>query len=237
MDQSTSLAQWRTTNEGAMFWYWGAFVFGLGVLLAFSLRRFNELLFTPSPEACGPPASRNRVIADATQAVPIGIYRLLSCVCLRLSRALLMPAARGMGLFGGLTSTLANSWATPAGPLLVASFLVGVLPNLPIVEEVEHAVRRIGHRIAGIPDNLLQLIDEVARSGCIGEQTIIADEKSLRADLVETAVVTELIGVPEVARKAIQANLTHAYLLGTWVHTEQARAVRSQDPDPFDAST
>ena len=227
MDQSTSLAQWLTTNEGAMFWYWGAFVFGLGVLLAFSLRRFNELLFTPSPELAVllPRETASSLTRRKQFRLGFTAYFLVFAF-VYLGLCLCQPLA-AWAFLAGSDSTLANSWATPAGPLLVASFLVGVLPNLPIVEEVEHAVRRIGHRIAGIPDNLLQLIDEVARSGCIGEQTIIADE-NLRADLVETAVVTELIGVPEVARKAIQANLTHAYLLGTWVHTEQARAVWSQ---------
>jgi hypothetical protein len=227
MPQSTSLAQWLATNEGGMFWYWGAFVFGLGVLLAFSLRRFNDLLFTPSPELAVllPHDTASSLTRRKQFRLGFAAYFLVFAF-VYLGLCLCQPLA-AWAFLAGSDSALVDSWATPAGPLLVASFLVGVLPNLPIVEEVEHAVRRVGHRIAGIPDNLLQLIDEVTRSGCIGEQTIITDD-SLRADLVETAVVTELIGVPEATRKAIQANLTHAYLLGTWVHTEQARAVWSE---------
>jgi hypothetical protein len=225
-DQTLTLAQWIAANQGAV-WYWGAFTFGLGVLLVFSLRRFNELLFALSPDLAALLPHYTAASLTRRKQFRLGfaayflVYAFVYvglCLCQPLA-AWAFKAGSGAGL--------ADSWTSPAGPLLVVSFLVGVLPNLPLVEEVEHALRRIGHRIAGIPDNLLQLIDEVARSGSIGEQSVIADE-NLRADLAETAVLTELIGVPEPARKAIQANLTHAYLLGTWIHTEQARAVWSE---------
>ena len=54
-------------------------------------------------------------------------------------------------------------WATEAGPFFVASFIVAVGPNAGWFESLETGIRRFAQRLAGIPEDLFDLVNVIKR--------------------------------------------------------------------------
>ncbi|WP_202352421.1 hypothetical protein [Mesorhizobium sp. 113-1-2] len=212
------------------FWYGGAFLFSLVVLGMFTWRRFGEIDIQDDGRLSVFLQGERKTSYIATK----GQYRrgfivyysayLIIFVALCLSQPIASWVTHE--ITGG---ALADSWATPAGPLFVCSLLVGALPHFSSVETFENSWLRLSQKVAGVPEDLIELISFLNKQDILDKLDSVADitEKS---NINEMDVLARIIRLPEADRQSLYENSVHCALLTPWtVHREQSREIWSDD--------
>ncbi|UCI21375.1 hypothetical protein FJ970_10630 [Mesorhizobium sp. B2-1-8] len=210
----------------AYLWYWGTFSFGLLILLLFSWRKFNEIILPPDKNltvllsglTVSSISTRGQSLRGfAGYFFGFGLAYTGLCICQPL-------AAWSFQVSTG--QKLADAWASPAGPLVVLSLLVGVVPNLKVVDEFEKALRRISQRIAGIPDDILDVMDTI-RSLPIDAEASRDISSETRQLLSSLNMIVAVLRYSEVDRKSLMTAILHANLLGPWIYGPGAPVIWS----------
>jgi hypothetical protein len=134
--------QFGVPLDDKSFYYFLALAAGALIVFLFSYNKFGEtavddddlvVQFPTKYLATREEFARAMIVYMATMMVALGVFSLLG------------PSA--LTLAGGSVPTA----ATHALPLLVALILVGVIPNFPLLREIERNLRRFAHERAYIP--------------------------------------------------------------------------------------
>ena len=137
---------------------WAAFIFGIIVVLLFSISEFPKKTFTPfeswpeDPFALSDLTTRQRYITSF-------IFYLLGLEFLYVIVCIMGPAP-----FAEVDQPQGGFTAEGSFPLWVALALVGVLPKLPYFKEMEIRWRQLMHQRAAIPGVAIRLSDRMKRS-------------------------------------------------------------------------
>ncbi|MBZ9898539.1 hypothetical protein LB545_29960 [Mesorhizobium sp. BR1-1-6] len=212
------------------FWYGGAFLFSLIVLGMFTWRRFGEIDIQDDGRLSVFLQGERKTSYIATK----GQYRrgflvyyfayLIIFVALCLSQPIASWVTQQI-----TGNALADSWATPAGPLFVCSLLVGIFPHFSSVETFENSWLRLSQKVAGVPEDLIELISFLSKQDILDKLDAVADI-SEKAKIKEMDVLARIIRLPEADRVSLYENSVHCALLTPWtVHREQSREIWSDD--------
>jgi hypothetical protein len=130
-------------DDKSSLYFFGALGAAMLVVFLFSLQKFGESTVEKSEDdfIAQLPA---KYLATREEYSTARIWYIVTMVMTLVAFSLLGPRALGLG--GAEVPALAG-----ALPLLVAFVLVGVLPNFPILQEVERRLRRFAHDRAFIP--------------------------------------------------------------------------------------
>lgn len=207
-------------------WYWLTFIFVLFVLAIYGAKRFNEVNFNLDKNL-DVLLSGLRVaeISTNTQWLRGFSFYFFSYAFVFAALCICQPLAAWT--YNSLTGKdLSSAWASPAGPLLVASLLVGVMPSVPMVAQFELFIRTVSQRIAGIPDEILDLLDDVLQQVQLSNIDSISDPK-LKAEILELDMIGRLIGLDEDERTSMRVFVVRAKTLGPWVHSNLPQSIWS----------
>ncbi len=137
---------------------WAAFVFGIIVVLLFSVSEFPKKTFSPfegwpeDPFALSDLTTRQRYITSFIFYL-FGLEFVYVVICIM-----------GPAPFAALTPPTSGFTEEGTFPLWVALALVGVVPRLPYFKEMEIRWRQLMHQRAAIPGVAMRLSDRMKRS-------------------------------------------------------------------------
>ena len=193
-------------------WYSASLLFGWICLVAFANRRLN----TKTSEFVGPQAILNDLdVLTVAGKKPLRnslYFYLLVLTTIYLAACLCQPIA---GFFW--QGKVSDLWATPAGPLSVASAIIAFGPTFKPFQDIESSIRQYAHRLAGIPDDLFSIIDNIRKfdielysesNGISGKVSDYADG-AFRFSLI-------LMGDLEKSR-ALHRNIKAGFSLSNWM--------------------
>ena len=155
---------WPTLPEGsALFIFMLCLVIGAFVLFKFCLDQFDK-----------PSAANNEndpwkfvVLRDLTSrrqyvigfGTYYGILMLIFLVASIVGPSVVFPIAKAVNSATGSAPPPALTTDASTFPILVAFFIVGLGPNLPKALDFELIVRRLAHKIAYIPKNMIDIFN------------------------------------------------------------------------------
>lgn len=192
-------------------WYSASLIFGWVCLVAFANRRLN----TKTSEFVGPQAILNDLdVLTVAGKKPLRnsvYFYLIVLTIIYLSACLCQPIA---GFFW--QGKVSDLWATPAGPLTVASAIIAFGPTFKPFQDIESSIRQYAHRLAGIPDDLFSIIDNIRRFDIelYSESTGIGEKVS---DFADDAFRYSLILLGDLERsRSLHTNIKAAFTLSNW---------------------
>lgn len=123
---------------------------------------------------------------------------------------------------------ISRLWATPSGPFAVAAFIVAVGPNAGWFEKLETAIRRLAHRLAGIPEDLLLLLNVIKRFNLFDPSIAgsLPWEPYETGDQAERAAL--IVGFDAAEARALEHNIVATLALHSWVAAESGKAIWSE---------
>lgn len=208
------------------FWYWSAFAFGIFILFAFAYRKFNELLGDIPINLAAVLAKYSSAALTSRGSFRKGFVVYFSVYVLIYFAVCRVPDIRGF-VFQEVDASDSGGWIkTPAAPLLVLSVLVGLIPNVPFIDETERFLRRIGHRIARIPDNLLERSIEVGKAELLAvHKNPLSHDKEFQEKIRKCKIITEILDLSVDTRTALVKYLTKIEILSPNVHGLNAKNI------------
>src|SRR5262249_55179466 len=116
-------------------------------------------------------------------------------------------------------------WATPAGPLAVASAIIAFGPTFKPFQDIESSMRQYAHRLAGIPDDLFSIIDSIRKfdiesyseSAGISERALEFSDDAFRFSLI-------LLGDLDKS-KSLHRNIKTAVSLSNWTLDDPTKGI------------